>query len=74
MSWPGKVIIKNLGFVEVHHIRVLKIIKPDEVAHMIEEVIEEVNEIAKARVEALGGNCLLGLKMDINTLSQTIQS
>lgn len=41
---------------------------------MIEEVIVEVNEIAKARVEALGGNCLLGLKMDINTLSQTVQS
>ena len=41
---------------------------------MIEEVIEEVNEIAKARVEALGGNCLLGMKMDVNTLDQTMQN
>ena len=35
---------------------------------MIEEVLDEVNEIVKARVIALGGNCLLGYKLDVNTL------
>jgi hypothetical protein len=37
---------------------------------MIDQVIDEVFEIAKARVESMGGNCLLSMRMDINTLDQ----
>ena len=33
--------------------------------------IEEAYEITKARVEALGGNSLLSMKLDINTLEIT---
>ena len=33
-----------------------------------------MNEVVKARVIALGGNCLLGYKIDINTLEYSLQS
>jgi len=41
---------------------------------MIDQVIDEVCEIAKARVESMGGNCLLSMRMDINTLDQQMSS
>ncbi len=43
-------------------------------AAIIETVLNELDEIAKSRVEALGGNCLLGYKIDVNTLEQSMQS
>ena len=72
---PGMKIKKYLGIVDVHTIRMIKIIgQTDQVPAIIEQVIEETNEIAKARVESLGGNCLLSLRTDINTIDQTMQS
>jgi hypothetical protein len=41
---------------------------------MIDQVIDEVFEIAKARVESMSGNCLLSMRMDINTLDQQMSS
>ena len=66
---PGMLVKKYVGFVDVHMIRILKIFRvEDQVPQMIEKLIDELLEIAKAKVEALGGNCLLGLKVDVNTL------
>lgn len=73
--YPRKVIKKYLGIVDVHLIRYIKVLrKEDDVAAIVETVLHELDEIAKSRVEALGGNCLLGYKIDVNTLEQTVQS
>ena len=66
---PGMKIKKYLGIVDVHTIRMAKIMgQPDQVPALIEQIIEETNEIVKARVESLGGNCLLSMRTDINTI------
>jgi uncharacterized protein YbjQ (UPF0145 family) len=71
--YPRKSIKKYLGIVDVHLIRQIKSIgQEDDVSVLIENVIEEVDEIARSRVEALGGNCLLGYRVDLNTLEQTV--
>jgi hypothetical protein len=73
--YPGMSIKKYLGIVDVHVIRQIRIVGIDtEVPQLIEQVLEEVYEIVKARVIALGGNCLLGFKVDVNTLDQSIQT
>jgi uncharacterized protein YbjQ (UPF0145 family) len=73
---PGMTIKKYLGIVDVHLIRSIRVVKMDEehASKMIDLVIDEVFEIAKARVQSLGGNCLLSMRMDINTLDQSISS
>lgn len=66
---PGMKIKKYLGIVDVHVIRVVRFLgQTDQVPSIIEQIIEETNEIAKARVESLGGNCLLSMRTDINTI------
>jgi uncharacterized protein YbjQ (UPF0145 family) len=66
---PGMKIKKYLGIVDVHVIRVVRFLgQTDQVPLIIEQIIEETNEIAKARVESLGGNCLLSMRTDINTI------
>ena len=67
---PGMTINKYLGIVYVHLIRNFRVINMDEeiASKMIDLFIEEVFEITKARVESLGGNCLLSMRMDVNTL------
>jgi len=66
---PGMKIKKYLGIVDVHVIRVIRFLgQTDQVPLIIEQIIEETNEIAKARVESLGGNCLLSMRTDINTI------
>ena len=69
---PGMKIRKYLGIVDVHLIRNIRIVNQDEdhISLMIDQVIDEVCEIAKARVESMGGNYLLSMRMDINTLDQ----
>lgn len=63
---------KYLGIADVHLTRILKLVRAeDEFQQMLQHFIEEANEITKARVESLGGNCLLNLKLDINTLEAT---
>jgi hypothetical protein len=64
---PGVKIEKYLGLVDVHLIRIVKVVD-DEVSKLIEEVIKEVSETAKARVETLGGDCMLNTRIDVNTL------
>lgn len=60
---------KYLGIVEVHLSKSMRLTRGDEeVSHIIEQFLEEANEIARARVASLGGNFMLGYKMDINTL------
>ncbi len=51
-------------------IRVIRLVGvgDEEVPKLIEEFITEAKEITKAKVQSLGGNFLLGLKIDINTL------
>jgi uncharacterized protein YbjQ (UPF0145 family) len=72
---PGMKIKKYLGIVDVNLIRVARLLKKEEdVSLIIEQIIEEANELAKARVETLGGNCLLSMRMDINTIDQTVAS
>ena len=68
--YPKKIIKKYLGIVDVHLIRQIRITirEEDQVPALIEGVLDEVNETVKAKVEALGGNCLLGYKIDVNTL------
>jgi hypothetical protein len=68
---PGIKIEKYLGLVDVHLIRIIKVVE-DEVPKLIEQVIKEVSETAKARVETLGGDCLLNTKIDINTLDHSV--
>jgi uncharacterized protein YbjQ (UPF0145 family) len=66
---PGMKIKKYLGIVDVHVIRVVRFLgQTDQVPLIIEQIIDETNEIAKARVESLGGNCLLSMRTDINTI------
>lgn len=73
--YPKKVIKKYLGLIDVHIVRhIYKLKQDDQVQKIIEQVLEEVNEIVKSRVEALGGNCLLGYKIDINTIEQNFQT
>ena len=72
---PGSVVKRYLGIVDIHIIKVFKAIRSEEeVPQMIEQAIVEINEMAKAKVEAIGGNCLLSLKMDITTLEHLVQS
>jgi len=66
---PGMKIKKYLGIVDVHVIRVVRFLgQTDQIPSIIEQIIEETYEIAKARVESLGGNCLLSMRTDINTI------
>jgi hypothetical protein len=66
---PGMKIKKYLGVVDVHVIRVVRFLgQNDQVPLIIEQIIEETNEIVKARVESLGGNCVLSMRTDINTI------
>ena len=37
---------------------------------LVDELIADLNEIAKTRVHALGGNCIIGYKVDINAFEQ----
>ena len=70
--YPKKQINKYLGIIDIHLIRkVYKIQTEEKVDQIIEGVIGEICEMVTSRVEALGGNCLLGYKIDINTLEQT---
>lgn len=69
--YPKKIIKKYLGLIDVHIVRhVYKLRQDDSIPKIIERILEDVNEIVKSRVEALGGNCLLGYKIDINTIEQ----
>ena len=71
--YPRMIIKKYLGIVDVHVIRIVKILRlDDEIPKIIERVLDDVNEIVRARVDALGGNCLLGYKIDVNTLEQNV--
>ena len=73
--YPKKLIKKYLGLVDVHVIREIpRLREQDSVPLIIEKVLDEVQEIAKSRAEALGGNCLLGFKIDIDKIEQSIQN
>ena len=77
-------IAKNFGLIDVHLIRKVYLPEDLEMTipcnnatqpeqkHQIEKVIEDVvsdlNEIVRARVRALGANCVIGYKIDINKL------
>lgn len=68
-SCPTFEIKKCFGLLDVHLIKQSRLMKGDEhVSQEIEIFIEEANEISKAKVAALGGNYLLGYKIDLNTL------
>ncbi len=70
--YPGKVITKYFGLVDINLIRVIHEIHllEEPVTKIIEEVLDEVKEMVKSRVKALGGNCALGFKIDIHNLDQ----
>lgn len=65
---PGHVIKHYLGIVDVYLIRLMRMvgIQESQGAQIIEDFIKEAKEILKSKVEALGGNFLVGLKIDIN--------
>ena len=42
------------------------------ICKQVENVIEEVIEVIKSRVEALEANCLIGCKIDINSFTQQL--
>lgn len=73
--YPRKIIKKYLGLVDVNIIRENPGHQENETTpNVIELVIAELQEIAKARAEALGGNCILGFKVDINKIEHGIQN
>jgi len=67
---PGHAIKHYLGIVDVYLIRLTRLVGVQESsgAQLIEEFIKEAKEILKSKVEALGGNFLVGLNIDINQL------
>jgi len=41
-----------------------------EIQMLVDDTINDLNEIVKTRVRALGGNCLIGYKVEINSYEQ----
>lgn len=64
---PGQEIKRFLGIVDVHLIKQLRVVD-DEVPSAIDTFVEEAIEITKARVASAGGNFLIGMRIDINTV------
>jgi len=58
------------GLVDVHVVRHFWLNSNEEIQHAVADLIDDVNEIVKSRVIALGGNCLIGYKIDINGFDQ----
>jgi len=65
--FPAMFAIEYLGLVDVHLIRRIYFDTPNQMRDQVEELVEDLNEIAKSRVEAIGGNCLVGYKVLFNT-------
>ena len=77
--------IQYFGLVDVHLIRRMYLHECDyqnaldtnnfcngagEIQMLVDELIADLNEIAKTRVYALGGNCIVGYRVDINAFEQ----
>ena len=68
--YPNLVTLEYFGLVDVHLIRRIWLDFDSEIQEAISDLIMDLNEIVKTRVEALGGNCLIGYRIDINCLQQ----
>lgn len=83
--FPNMSTMEYFGLVDVHLIRKIYLHECDyqnafdlnevcngagEIQLLVDELIADLNEIVKTRVRALGGNCLIGYKVDINSFEQ----
>lgn len=83
--FPGMSIRENFGLVDVQLIRRIyftdeefKIGKKNDLHESdielaIEGIISDLNEIMRTRVRSLGGNCLIGYKVEINGFDQDLE-
>ena len=79
--FPNMTTIEYYGLVDVHLIRRIYLHESDlldksssdgsgEIQAHVDELIADLNTIVKTRVQALGGNCIIGYKVDIDCLEQ----
>jgi len=79
--FPGMIIRHNYGLVDVHLIR--RVRYNEEIEHIaravgeprgielaVDDIVADLNEILRTRVRSLGGNCLIGYKVSIDSFEQ----
>jgi hypothetical protein len=83
--FPGMRIRENFGLVDVQLIRRIYLTDEEfktgkkndlhdwDIELATEGMITDLNEIVRTRVRSLGGNCLIGYKVEINGFDQDLE-